>query len=130
MAGMSDYLEKKVLEHVLKNTAYTSPTTVYLALFTSDPTDAATGTEVSGGAYARQAVTFGLATLGTGAIATTSDITYPVATANWGTISHIGIYDALTAGNLLFSGALTTSKTITTSDQFKVVAGDLTITLD
>jgi hypothetical protein len=125
---MSDYLENKLLDHVLKNTAYTPPEKVYLALFTSDPTDAGTGTEVSGGAYTRQEIAFGAASSGTSS--TTADIAFPVATANWGNVTHIGIYDAATAGNLLFHGPLEIVDTILERKQVVFAEGDLTVIFD
>lgn len=128
MSALSNYLENKLLDHVLKGTAYTPPTTLYVALFTTDPTDAGTGTEVTGGAYARKTATFGSAT--NGAISNNADITFNVATANWGTITHAGVYDALSGGNLLFHGTLTASKSINIDDQLKIASGSLTITLD
>jgi hypothetical protein len=126
--SMSDYLENALLNAVLRNTPYTSPSQVYVALFTSDPTDAGTGTEVSGGGYARQAVTFNAPS--NGQVTNAADILFPVATASWGTVTHVGIYDAQTGGNLLFSGALTTNKTISANDQLKIAAGSLSISLD
>jgi hypothetical protein len=128
MAEMSNYLEDKILDHVLKNTSYTSPSTVYLGLYTSDPTDANVGTEVSGGSYARQSISFDVAS---GGVSTTdANIEFPQATGSWGTISHIGILDALTTGNLLFHTPLTTSKVIDTGDIFRVSTHNLTVTLD
>jgi hypothetical protein len=128
MAELSDYLENKLLDHVLRNVSYTSPTTVYVGLFTADPTDAGTGTEVSGGSYARQIVSV---TTATGGIVTSSaDITFPQATASWGTISHIGLLDALSSGNLLMHTALTTSRAIETGDVLKISTGSLTASLD
>ena len=127
MSAFSNYLETKILEHVLANTAYSSPTTVYLGLHTADPTDAGTGTEVSGNAYARQSVAF---TISANAASNTSAIEFPTATGSWGTISHVGVWDNLTSGNLLFHGQLTNSKTIASGDVFRVPAGDLDITLD
>lgn len=126
--SMSNFLENKLLDHTLKNTAYTPPVTVYLALFTSDPGEALSGTEVSGGAYARKPITFGTAT--SGVSINNADVLFDIATANWGTISHVAIFDALTTGNMLYYGTLTTAKTINTSDQLKIAAGDLSITLD
>jgi len=96
MSALSDYLENKLLDHALGTAAYTMPT-VYVALYTSDPTDADTGTEVSGGGYARQTVTFNAASGGSASNA--GDITFPQATADWGTITHIGLRDAATGGN-------------------------------
>ncbi len=127
MAAISNYLENALINATLRNTTYTSPATVYVALFTSDPTDAGSGTEVSGGSYARQSATF--AAPSNGASSTNADVQFPQATGNWGTITHFGIYDALTTGNLLYHGALTTSKTIETGDVFKIASGNLTVTL-
>lgn len=126
--GMSDYLENALLNATLRGQAYTSPTTVYLALFTSDPTDTNTGVEVSGGAYARQAITFNAPSNGSASSA--ADVLFPIATAAWGTITHIAIFDAATGGNMLYSAPLTTSKTIASGDQLKVAAGDVTVSLD
>ena len=126
--GFSDYLENAILNATLRGVAYTSPATVYVALFTSDPTDAATGTEVSGGAYARQAITFGAPSAGT--CSNSADVLFPIATAAWGTVTHIGIFDAASGGNLLYSAALTTSKTIAADDQLKLATGAVTVTLD
>lgn len=128
MAEFSNYLENKILDHVLRNVSYTSPTTAYVGLFTSDPTDAGTGTEVSGGSYARQVLS--VTTASGGIVTSSGDVTFPQATATWGTISHIGILDALTSGNLLMHTALTTSKVIETGDILKVSSGNLTVTLD
>lgn len=128
MAEMSTYLENAMVNAVLRNTTYTSPATVYVALFTTDPTDAGTGTEVSGNAYQRTAVTFGAPSSG---VSTNSGaVTFPTATGSWGTVTHIGIMDASTSGNLLFHTALDTSKTITSGDIFTISTGNLSVTLD
>lgn len=127
MAEMSNYLENAVINAVLRNTTYTSPATVYVGLFTSDPTDAGSGTEVSGGSYARVAVTFGAPS--NGVSTNSAAVEFAQATGNWGTVSHIGIHDALTTGNLLFHTALDTSKTIETGDIFKIAIGSLSVTL-
>ena len=128
MAELSNYLENQLLDHVLRNTSYTSPTTVYVGLYTSDPADDNSGSEVSGGSYARQILSV---TTATGGIVTSSaDVTFPQATASWGTISHIGLLDALSSGNLLMHTALTTSKTIDSGDVLKISTGSLTASLD
>jgi hypothetical protein len=143
MAAMSDYLENKLVDHVLRNTSFTMPTTIYVALFTAAPSDSGGGTEVTGGSYARVQVGPGVAdwksTNGTtsgassgtgGQTMNASAITFATPTANWGTITHFGIFDALTTGNLLFHGALTTSKTVNNGDAAPSFAADaLTITL-
>lgn len=126
--AMSDYLETALLNHVFRKTAYTPPETLYVALYTSDPTDQDIGTEVSGGGYERQVVTFGPPS--NGSVSNTDDIVFPVATTDWGTITHIGVRDAVTGGNLLFHAALNTAKTIQNGDQLKILAGQLVISLD
>lgn len=128
MAEFTDYLEAKLLDHVLTNTSFSSPTTVYAGLFTVAPTDSTAGTEVSGGSYARQAASFSAAV--GGATTTDADITFPQATADWGTVVAVGIHDALTSGNLLMYTDLTTSKTIDTGDILKISTGSLTVALD
>ena len=127
MAAMSNYLENALINAVLRNTSYTSPSVVYVGLYTSDPTDANTGTEVSGGSYARKAVTFGAPS--NGASSNSALIEFNQATANWGTVTHMGILDASTGGNLLLHGALTSSKTIENGDVFKFDASSLSVTL-
>ncbi len=127
MAEMSNYLENALINVTLRATAYTAPTTVYVALYTSDPTDADTGTEVSGTSYARQAVTFGAPS--NGASTNSAAVEFPQAGGSWGTVSYIGIRDASTAGNLLYHTALDASKTIATGDVFRIATGSLSVTL-
>jgi len=125
--SFSNHAENLVLDWLLTNGTATRPTAWYVGLFTSDPTDADTGTEVSGGSYARTAVTFSV----TGNAATnTSGVEFPAATASWGTVSHIAIYDASTSGNMLFHTALDIAKAITDGDVFRIPTGDLDFTLD
>lgn len=134
-ANASDYLEDAAMDHIFNKVTLTSPTT-WVALFTADPTDADTGTEVTqGGAYARirvfpnassspawNASTGGLVDNG-------ADITWATASDNWGTVTHVGVYDASTAGNLLVHGSLTASKAVNTNDVFKIPSGAFDITL-
>ena len=127
MAELSDYLENKLLDHVLRGTSYTSPTTVYVGLYTSDPGDDNSGTEVSGGSYARQSLS--VTTASGGIVTSSADLNFPQATGAWGSISHIGILDALTSGNLLMHTQLTASKDITTGDVFKISSRSLTAQL-
>ncbi len=127
MAEMSNYLETALINATLRNTSYTSPTTTYLALYTSDPTDADTGTEVTGGSYARQAITF--SSPSNGVTSNSSAIEFPTATASWGTVTYVGIRDAVTSGNLLYHTALDASKAIDTGDIFRISSGNLTVTL-
>lgn len=125
MSAASDYLEGAALDHFLGITSITAPANVYLALFTAAPNDAGGGTEVSGGSYARQAVTFDRS----GDTATNNgDVTFATATASWGTVTHWGLFDAATSGNLLFHGAFDASRTIGSGDTFEVANDGLDIT--
>lgn len=126
MAGFSDYLENKVVGHVFGGSAYTAPATLYVALYTSAPSDTGGGTEVSGGAYARQTAAF---TVTADTASNTSAIEYPTATANYGTVVAVGVFDASSSGNLLAYGNLTTSKTVSTGDVFRFNAGAIDITV-
>jgi hypothetical protein len=127
MSKMSNYLENALVNATLRGTAYTAPSTVYLALYTSDPTDADTGTEVSGGAYARQSVAFAAPV--DGATSNSANVTFPQASANWGNVTHIGIRDALTGGNLLYYAPLTTARNILSGDTIAFLSGQVTVTL-
>jgi hypothetical protein len=127
MAEISNYLENALINGTLRGSTYTAPTTTYLALYTNDPTDADTGTEITGGSYVRQAITF--SSPSNGATSNSSAIEFPQATADWGTITYVGIRDAVTSGNLLYHSALDTSKTIANGDIFKITATNLSVTL-
>ena len=130
MSAASDYLENKVLDHFLGTASTSAPATVYLALFTSDPTDAGSGTEVStsGTAYSRQSIAFSSAS--SGSTSNSADVEFSQATGSgFGTVTHFGIFDASTAGNLLFHGSLTASKTIDAGDVFKIASSNLSITV-
>lgn len=127
MAEISNYLENALINGTLRATSYTAPTTTYLALYTNDPTDADTGTEITGGSYVRQAITFSAPS--NGATSNSSAIEFPQATADWGTITHVGIRDAVTSGNLLYHTPLDTSKAIANGDIFKITATNLSVTL-
>lgn len=128
MAELSNYLENKLLDHVLRSENFTSPTTVFVGLFTSDPGDDNTGTECTGGAYARQILSVTTATAGI--VTSSADVNFPQATTAWGTISHLGLLDAVTSGNLLMHTPLTTSRVIETGDVIKIATGSLTASLD
>ncbi len=133
MSDMSDFLETRLLDVIFRTQAAYKPTAIFIALFTAAPSDSGGGTEVTGGAYARQQVTQLDANWNAPAPAgltdNVNDITFPVATANWGTVTHMAIFDAVTAGNLLFWRILTASKIVNTDDTFKFAAGDLDVTL-
>jgi hypothetical protein len=126
MSAMSDYLELEVLDHVLGTGAYTMPSNVYIGLSTGSFSDDNSGTELSGSGYARQAITFAAAS--SGSAATNATVTFPTATGSWGSISHYGIFDASSGGNLLIHGSFASSKTIASGDVLRVNSGDLTVT--
>ncbi|MAL86560.1 MAG: hypothetical protein CMI23_09440 [Opitutae bacterium] len=125
--SFSNYLEDAVLNHVFGGSSYTAPTTLYVALFTSAPSDTGGGTEVSGGAYARQTGAF---TVSSGTASNSSAIEYPTATADYGTVVAMGIFDASSGGNLLAYGSLTTSKNVSTGDVLRFNASAIDITLN
>lgn len=143
-ASMSDYLENKLIDYVFRGQTFTAPATIYVALATTTGSDSACGTEVSGNAYARAAVTSSLAnwagtqstgstTASSGTNGTTSNnatIPFPTPTASWGTVTELCAFDASTAGNLLFRNALTISKTINTGDVVDLPAAALTFQFD
>ena len=133
MAAMSDYLEAQILNLIFRTQVAWKPPAVYIALFTAAPSDSGGGPEVSGGSYARVQVTqadaqWNAPTTG-GLTDNVNEITFTTATGSWGTVTHVGIFDAVSAGNLLFHGALTASKTVGNGDTFKFAAGDLDVTL-
>jgi hypothetical protein len=128
MSAMSDYLENEILDHILATGSYTAPSAVYVGLSTASFGDDNSGTELSGSGYARVAATFGAAASGTAS--NSAAIEFPAATGSWGTVSHFGIFDASTAGNLLIHGAFTVSKTIASGDILKISTGDLDISAD
>lgn len=131
MVAKTNFLEDRVLDRVLRNNAdyaYSFPATVYVALFTSDPGEAGSlAGEVSGGSYARQTVAFSAIVASSGTTSNGALITFPTATASWGTVTHIGVVDASTSGNVLYYGALTSSKTVGSGDIINVQAAALSI---
>jgi len=128
MTTLSNYLENEILDHILGTGAFTMPASVWVALFTTNPTDADTGTELSGAGYARQPITFEAAVAG--AAGNDALVEFGPATASWGTITHIGIYDAVTGGNLLLHGTLAVPRVVGDTDKAIFVAGTLTISID
>ncbi len=137
MAGLTNYLEDKIMNHVFGSTTFTKPTNYYVGLLTATPSDSAGGTEVSGGSYARQICAFTITGTGTALATNTSAITFPTATADWGIVGWVGIYDAVSSGNLVAYQNLqksdfstTTTKTVNDGDIFKFNASTIKITLD
>lgn len=145
MPALSDYAENKIIDAIFRAQVLGAPATMYVALFTATPSDSGGGTEVSGGSYARVAVTGALAnwagtqsagstTASSGTGGTTSNnaaVTFPAPTANWGVATHFGLFDASTSGNLWVWAALTVSKTINNGDAAPSFAiGALTFQID
>lgn len=142
--ALSDYLENKLTDYVFRGQAYTAPTTIYVALFTSACSDSAIGTEVTGGSYARPGLAASLTnwagtqaagstTASSGTGGTTSNnvaINFATPTAGWGTVTYIGLMDAVTSGNMLVCTALTVGKTINTGDTVSFPAASLTNQID
>lgn len=133
MGSFSNFLELELLDHVFGAAAYTAPATLYFALFTVTPSDSGGGTEVAGGSYARVGMTNNATNFPAasgGAKSNGVAITFPAATAAWGTVVAMGVFDAGSGGNLLAWGALTTSKTISNGDTASFPIGDFDVTLD
>ncbi len=122
MSSASDYLESKLRDHVLRNIAYTSPPTIYLAVYSAAPTDAGGGTEATGGSYARKVLTF--AAGGTAGEATTS-ASVDFVNMPAGTWVAAGVHDALTAGNLLLWNTLAAPKTTLAGETLSFAVGDV-----
>lgn len=129
MNTMTNFLKTKTLNACLGIAVQSWPTTMYLAAYTTATTNAGGGTEVVGGSYARQVIAFGAPTIVSlqALTSNTAIIDFPVATASWGTITHIAIMDALTGGNMLYHGAVTAPKTIASGDQLRVMASDFKV---
>ncbi len=126
--SFTNFLETEILDHVFAGAAYTAPSTKYLALFTAiSDGEAGSVTELSGSAYARQSVAF---TTSGNTTSNNAAVEFPTATGSWGTVTHVGVYDASSSGNLMAYATLSSSKTIDTGDVFRVPSGDLDITLN
>ena len=133
MSAMSDYLEGQLIAHIFRTSSFTKPTTLAVGLFTAAPSDSGGGTEVTGNNYSRATLNpldanWAAPTSGNGQTSNSSTITFATPSGSWGTVTHFGIFDAASAGNLLFWGSLTISKTINQSDTVSFPANSLTIT--
>lgn len=142
MSALSNYLENALIDHVFRGQTWTPPASFYMALFTSAPSDSGGGTEVAGNSYARVAVTRSLAawagtqgagttvaSSGTGGVTSNNvSIQFPTPTGSWGTVTHFGVFDTSTTGNLLLWGALTVQQTINTGNTVSFAAGQLQVT--
>jgi len=125
--SFTNFLETEILDHVFAGAAYTAPSTLYLGLFTSAPGETGGGTELSGSAYVRKAIAF---TTSGDTTSNNAAVEFPTATGSWGTVTHVGVFDALTSGNLMVYATLAASKAVASGDVFRVPSGDLDITLN
>lgn len=142
MSAASSYLESKLLDHSLGTADFTKPTTVYVALFNNDSGNASVNLEEgivtdevpasvgpSSSGYGRQVISFDPASSPGGSAGNAITVTFPTATENWNTVTHLAIMDNSTGGNVLYYGQLDSSKLIEVGDTFVIQAGNLTITL-
>jgi len=129
MAALSDHAEALLLDWLMTNGSATRPTAWYVALYTAAPSDSGGGTEVSGNGYAREAVTFAAATSPGGTTSNTGAVSFTASGGNWGTITHIGIHDAVSGGNLLWHGSMTASKTVADGDTLEFSIGNIDLTI-
>lgn len=129
MSALSDYSEKLILDWLMTTGSATRPTAWYIGLFTAAPSDSGGGTEVSGSGYSRQSVTFAAATSPGGTTDNTGSVSFTASGGDWGSITHIGIFDASTSGNLLWHGSLSSSKTVNDGDTLQFAAGAVDLTL-
>ena len=125
--SFTNFLETEILDHVFAGAAYTAPSTLYLGLFTAAPGEAGGGTELSGNGYTRKAIAF---TTSGDTTSNNAAVEFPTATGTWGTVTHVGVFDASTSGNLMVYATLSASKTVASGDVFRVPSGDLDITLN
>jgi len=129
MAALSDHAEKLLLDWMMTSGTATRPTAWFVALYTAAPSDSGGGTEVSGSGYARQAVAFNAAATPGGTTTNSADVSFTAAGGNYGTVTHLGIFDASSSGNLLWHGALTADKTIADGDTITFAAGNIDLTM-
>lgn len=129
MAALSDHAENLLLNWLMTTGSATRPTTWYVALYTAAPSDSGGGTEISGNGYARQSATWDTASGTGGTTANSADISFTASGGNWGDVTHIGIHDASTGGNLLWHGAMTSSKTVNDGDTLQFSTGNIDLTI-
>lgn len=127
--NLSNYAEKLLLDFLMTASTATRPSARYLALFTSDPAEDGSGTELSGDGYSRQAVTFDDASSPGGTTQNSNAPSFTASGGNWGTVSHVAIFDADTAGNMLWYGPLDTSRVVNDGDTISFAIGDIDLTL-
>lgn len=129
MAALSDYSEKLILDYLMTTGSATRPTNWYVALYTAAPSDSGGGTELSGSGYAREAVTFAAATSGTGTTSNSGAVVFTADGGDWGSVTHMGIHDATSGGNLLWHGALAAAKTVLDGDSLDFAVGNIDLTV-
>ena len=125
--SFTNFLETEILDHVFAGAAYTAPSTLYLGLFTGAPGEAGGGNELSGSAYVRKPIAF---TTSGDTTSNNAAVEFPTATGSWGTVTHVGVFDASSSGNLMVYATLSASKAVASGDVFRVPSGDLDITLN
>tara|TARA_R110000772_G_scaffold81597_5_gene173503 strand:- start:233 stop:625 length:393 start_codon:yes stop_codon:yes gene_type:complete len=129
MAALSDFAEKLCLDFLMNTQTATRPTTWFVALFTAAPNDAGGGTELSGNGYAREAVTFDAVSSGAGTTQNAGLVSFTAAGGSWGSVTHIGIFDAVSTGNLLMHGIMGTARTVNDGDDLEFAIGDIDLSL-
>jgi hypothetical protein len=129
MAALSDYAEKLLLDFLMTTGTATRPTNWYVALYTGAPSDSGGGTEVSAGGYARQSVSFNAASSPGGTTSNSNEVSFTASGGDYGTVTHMGIFDASSSGNLLWHGALTASKTVADGDTLTFAIGNIDLTM-
>ena len=129
MAALSDHAEALLLDWLMTTGSATRPTAWYVALYTAAPSDSGGGTEVSGSGYSRQAVTFDAASSPGGTTSNTGAVSFTASGGSFGTVTHIGIFDAVSGGNLLWHGAMTASKTVADGDTLEFSIGNIDLTI-
>jgi hypothetical protein len=129
MAALSDYAEKLLLDWMMTTGSATRPTTWYVALYTAAPSDSGGGTELSGNGYGRESVSFNAGSSPGGTTSNSGAVTFTASGGSWGSVTHLGIFDASTSGNLLWHGALTAAKTIADGDSLQFSIGNIDLTI-
>ena len=129
MSALSDYAEKLLIDWMMTTGSATRPTSWYVALYTAAPSDSGGGTEVSGNGYSRQSITLSAGSSPGGTTANTNTLSFTASGGNWGVVSHIGIFDASTSGNLLWHGAMTASKDISDGDTLEFAIGNIDLAI-
>jgi len=129
MAALSDYSEKLILDYLMTSGSATRPTAWCVALYTSAPSDAGGGTELSGSGYARETVAFAAATSGAGTTSNSGAVVFTADGGDWGSVTHMGIHDASSSGNLLWHGALAAAKTVLDGDSLEFAVGNIDLTV-